>query len=59
VAASTVTVSIGAATMSPAHPFAGPDELVRAADQTLYRAKQTGRNRVCTAEEREPARRSA
>ena len=45
--------------MSAANPFAGPDELVQAADQALYRAKQTGRDRVCRAEESEPAQQLA
>jgi diguanylate cyclase (GGDEF)-like protein len=39
-----VTVSIGAA----AGDGATPEEVVRAADQALYRAKQGGRNRLCT-----------
>ena len=41
-----VTVSIGAAVSGGETPKA--DDVVRAADQALYRAKQAGRNRVCT-----------
>jgi diguanylate cyclase (GGDEF)-like protein len=46
--ASVVTVSIGCATQKPAQ---GGDVsgLFLAADMALYRAKQEGRNRVCTA----------
>lgn len=42
-----VTVSIGVAQ----HPVCGRtvEELVKQADEALYRAKQTGRNRVCLA----------
>jgi diguanylate cyclase (GGDEF)-like protein len=40
-----VTVSIGVA--EPDDLGADPEEVIRAADQALYRAKRTGRNRVC------------
>lgn len=39
-----VTVSIGLA--DPQHPGQKPESVIAAADQALYRAKQTGRNRV-------------
>ncbi|HEX2057892.1 MAG TPA: diguanylate cyclase [Actinomycetota bacterium] len=48
----TITVSIGIAS----YPLHGETykALVGAADRALYRAKQAGRNRVCTADEGEP-----
>lgn len=39
-----VTVSVGTASRMPSHEI--PDDLVRAADENLYRAKREGRNRV-------------
>jgi diguanylate cyclase (GGDEF)-like protein len=43
-----ITVSMGVA--EPDEPGADPDEVIRAADQALYRAKRTGRNRIAVAE---------
>jgi len=43
-----ITVSIGVA--EPDEVGADPDDVLRAADQALYRAKKTGRNRICLAE---------
>jgi diguanylate cyclase (GGDEF)-like protein len=43
-----ITVSIGVA--EPDEPGADPDEVIRAADQALYRAKRAGRNRIAVAE---------
>lgn len=48
--AAIVTVSIGVAALRPARQQRA-DELVRGADQALYQAKRTGRNRVCVAPE--------
>ncbi len=40
-----VTVSLGVSSLHAAENF--PDPMVRRADEALYRAKKTGRNRVC------------
>jgi diguanylate cyclase (GGDEF)-like protein len=44
-----VTVSVGVAELSECEPLAPADAFLRLADERLYRAKATGRNRVCTA----------
>ncbi len=44
-----VTVSIGVYAVGDPGELADPDELVRRADEALYRAKRAGRNRVETA----------
>ncbi len=41
-----ITASIGAAHVQPHDPELVPERLIERADQCLYRAKQTGRNRV-------------
>lgn len=41
-----LTVSLGIATSSIDHPRSA-EQIIQEADQQLYRAKQTGRNRVC------------
>ncbi len=43
-----VTLSIGVATHAPDHEVVSPGQLQNQADASLYRAKQTGRNRVAT-----------
>jgi two-component system cell cycle response regulator len=52
--AGSVTLSAGAATF-PAHA-ADADELVRAADEALYRSKRAGRNRLTSARPAAPSR---
>ena len=42
-----ITVSIGVA--SYASEMRGKDQLIKAADDALYNAKDSGRNRVCSA----------
>lgn len=54
-AGSVVTVSAGVATAIPGES-SGPRDLVELADKALYRAKQTGRNRVCTPQCRDGCR---
>lgn len=44
-----VTVSLGVASAQPDRSQAGPEKLVAHADKVLYRAKEEGRNRICTA----------
>jgi diguanylate cyclase (GGDEF)-like protein len=41
-----ITLSIGVCTVGSPEQLADPDELVRRADEALYRAKRAGRNRV-------------
>ena len=43
-----VTVSIGVAVRGPEHDLTGADQLVKRADEALYRAKRGGRNQVRT-----------
>ena len=44
-----VTISIGIASAAPGFDNP-PDDLIHAADQALYRAKEEGRDRVCRAD---------
>ncbi|MFC0168364.1 diguanylate cyclase [Pseudoduganella danionis] len=44
-----VTASLGVHTMLPPFEHSDSDALIRQADQQMYRAKQSGRDRVCVA----------
>ncbi|MCV2370682.1 GGDEF domain-containing protein [Roseateles oligotrophus] len=44
-----LTVSIGLAAYSPAHPYLSPQALMQAADEALYIAKHAGRDRLSLA----------
>lgn len=44
-----LTVSIGLAAYSPAHPYLSPQALMQAADEALYIAKHAGRDRISLA----------
>lgn len=54
--ANVITVSIGIATLYPNEQSA--EQLLAAADAALYRAKNTGRNRVCVWQENESSKTS-
>jgi PleD family two-component response regulator len=44
-----VTVSIGLAAYQPGRPYLSSQSLLQAADEALYLAKHTGRDRICLA----------
>jgi len=44
-----LTVSVGLAAYSPAHPYLSPQALMQAADEALYIAKHAGRDRLSLA----------
>ena len=50
-----LTVSVGLAAYSPAHPYLSPQALMQAADEALYIAKHAGRDRLSLAASSGPA----
>ena len=46
-----LTISAGVAAVFPGRGAANPQDLVKAADEALYAAKHSGRDRVCVAED--------
>ncbi len=49
-AGSVVTISAGVAAMVPSRKYNSPADLILLADQALYEAKESGRNRVCASD---------